>query len=682
MSTVAQVDNNLLRAFAPIVVVVDDCFTKLDFSRIDGTDSARFERTVTEAQIEALRAEIPQLDSVEDFLVDELLLEDAWKLWKAKPLEYRFLNALFQGFDAQAGAPSAPVEELVTFLRDTVGFDVKTHPSVEEAEDDIKASRLLFLDFNLKGQVPELEAGQTYAGAIIESYEQWGALLSEGARIDGASLERYVILMSSNLPDVPDLERFRQTTKIRSAFFQAVDKARITAEWTAKQLREKCNGDLTARGLSNMLNSFKQAVEHAARGLMEDIERLELHDLAFLQASRLNTEEQHIGNYLSWLFSEALAARTRGRPELSTAGAAIPDANQLYFSGRLRPGSLLFQLYSEVAFSYPWNVRPGRLRFGDVLREKHILDQLDFPLSMLEDLEQDCRHWLDFAARQEVSESRMLNTGDKLLLVMSPACDLLRCSEDFEVLVVRGTVVQTVPDIVSAFGMPHPVSDGYMMRRSSDPDDGVALIKWKTKAIKTVRWRTLANPRLFERCGRLNDTFSNDIKQKLMSDLSRVGVPIDPSFARPMTGCLWIKGTVQGAQPILVKFPTEFVSMVQIGGRKGTASESGVVVLSEELVGWLSEELPKKFPAGNAGAAALPGPVTNFVAELLEQPGYRFNIEKSVARFSRVSGKISFEDEFVEGNLAVKEAVHIQCYPYVTGVKPADALEQGLNGAP
>jgi hypothetical protein len=75
-----------------------------------------------------------------------------------------------------------------------------------------------------------------------------------------------------------------------------------------------------------MLNSFKQAVERAARGLMDDIERLELHDLAFLQASRLNTEEQHIGNYLSWLFSEALAARTRGQPELSIAGAALPDA--------------------------------------------------------------------------------------------------------------------------------------------------------------------------------------------------------------------------------------------------------------------------------------------------------------------------------------------------------------------
>jgi hypothetical protein len=61
MNTVAQLDNNLLRAFAPIVVVVDDCFTKLDFSRIDGTDSARFERVVTEAQMAVYLAKAREL---------------------------------------------------------------------------------------------------------------------------------------------------------------------------------------------------------------------------------------------------------------------------------------------------------------------------------------------------------------------------------------------------------------------------------------------------------------------------------------------------------------------------------------------------------------------------------------------------------------------------------------------
>jgi hypothetical protein len=64
------------------------------------------------------------------------------------------------------------------------------------------------------------------------------------------------------------------------------------------------------------------------------------------------------------------------------------------------------------------------------------------------------------------------------------------------------------------------------------------------------------------------------------------------------------------------------------------------------------------------------------MSELLEQPGYRFNIEKSVARFSKVSAKISFEDEFMQDKLATKDAaVHIQCYPYVAIAPEKDVLK-------
>lgn len=229
--------------------------------------------------------------------------------------------------------------------------------------------------------------------------------------------------MSSKLPGIEGLADFRARTGIKSAFFYALDKRDLEHDFVSRKLGRCIEEYFSAVQLNNYLETVHHVVDKAAAQIGSEIERLELHDLTALKSLRLDAESESVQSYLTWLVSEALAAKIRSAIELQAS--LIPkDSKYVPIDGKLLPRSVLFELYSDIAVASFSQSNDAPIVLGDVL---------------------------------ELLESHVSN---ELLLVIAPACDLARCSLNYEVLCVKGILHDTSNSLSELLGKAYAFGKG------------------------------------------------------------------------------------------------------------------------------------------------------------------------------------------------------------------------------
>lgn len=600
-----------LRSFSPVAVIIDDGFAPVSLDLIDADDWASLRDTASgkkEAWASIQAAHFPKLKSVMDLKRDGADLAQAWTLYEEKPDEFTIFDPIFKKIVAKKQVAILPLRAIIEFLREEIQLTVCCHPNIPSAADDIKRAKLLFLDFYLYQQ--------STASRAIEDIREFNDLLSSKVEENGSQRDRFLFLISTQLPLGADIESFRKAAKVKAAFFKPIPKTALNKEWLTSELERRLLRYDDLNRLSSYLDVFSKQMERVTDSLRIDLEALELHDLAILDHMRLKVDSEDLGTYMSWLMSEALAARIRASAPMLVASQAVSAVNRSPLHGMLSPNQVLFELFSEISFSIP-NQDSGiaKIGFGDVFlpAPKKAVSASAPPSApagnvtkeqeaLYSDTSGDVSTAKGTCAVKPAQATQRPETaisgpqaGQELLLVIAPACDLQRIADDYDVLCVRGKVASRTPKLVDlleqkvSLGKDN-VSGGYknLLRMKDGVNASFLLLEWYPERITTVLGTQLQGT-AYTRLARLNELFGQEVKEDALRQVGRIGVPVDPAFSIGLGAT--IAYTVRKKGVVYIEIPDEHI----ISGvfTSGNSNNPPKIILSEEFLEYLDREIAK-----------------------------------------------------------------------------------------
>lgn len=545
------------------LVVVDDALVLPDFKIISIEALTAFFNIINddEKALEVVVGLLGEGVALEATEVMQAVEEHAAVLWDfySKGEHLDLLSPLFSELSSSYNDKRYRVDSLVDILQKLFGVMPATYSSLNDAQEALKNCTIAFVDYYV-GDVDNADEATALHVAVKD-------VLCSKFSYQDSLWPKLIFLISSKLPSPEGLADFRERTGIKSAFFFPVDKKDIEFEFVRKKIERCMSQYLSAVQLSSYLDSVHSAITSSANAINAELERLELHDLTALKSLRLDAESESVQSYLTWLVSEALAAKIRSAGQLQKQ--LIPNQSEYVpLDGKLLPKSVLFELYSEIAVApVPEEVASG-VALGDVFESIG-----------------------DGGARA-------------LLLVISPACDLARCPVNYDVLCVRGVLHDTSADLSALLGKAYAFGKGkaVLKHRQDDADSVYSRITWEVKRVCTVEHSNLMNVGKYKRLARLSEIFAQEIKELALSQVSRVGTPIDPSFSVALQAFVRAKIAIAKGVVFELQFDladSDFVSAVLAMGREPSdnpdAAESSklekTALFSIQFQDWILDRL-------------------------------------------------------------------------------------------
>lgn len=540
------------------IVVIDDDFSPPNFDTVAIEDMTKQYRLLESNNLarEWLASYLKiSVDTAPGELVKKTLeaANSFWDTYLEDPSSFVFLEPLLGRFRSGYQGRKTRINALVGFLRERFGVVPLTFWSLEQAKPHMKDCVLAFIDLFIDTHDKE---------QAIAQHGQLKDELRAALTFGGSEWPKLIFLISSRLPGQQDLDRFRVATGIKSAFFLTIDKKDITDSFLGRMVDRCLERYGTAVQLNKYLVSVERAINHAALSLIEDVSKLELHDLTALKVLRLDAESESLQSYLTWFLSEALGVKLRNAASLR--GQLLPkEATFIPLDGQLLPKSVLFELFSEIAIAPSAADSEAALAFGDILE--------------------------DLAAT--VGNLR------NLLLVIAPACDLMRCTDSYEVICVRGTLDSEGVSLAGLFDKSYAFGEGHLVLRRPGAADGQPVysrITWHVNRLCTVPNSRLKDTTQFGRVARLSEIFTQEIKERSLAVVARIGTPVDPSFSVALRCMVRLNLAMgKGQEDLLIQkdlSDQDYLSAVVAMGRDADERDSEVtktLIFSHQFQDWL-----------------------------------------------------------------------------------------------
>ena len=473
-------------------------------------------------------------------------IQDLWERHQRSELPKAGLEGLFatECLNRQATLEKAVLVR--EFLIEEIGDqNVQTFFDLPSAAEALVQADVAFVNFFL-----DKNEGADEALARIREHK------------DALCKPSLVFFMSSRA-NIDTQQRVRQELHMRSAFFEVMNKNDITKDFVRDKLVRKVTDFEANKALEKVVVTLADSMKKAAGTLEDATETLETHDLTLLNLARLEAEGESLPEYLTWLFSEFVAAQARRNCQRH--GLIALNPKQVGFTGQLRQSRILFELFSEIVFA-PGRDPKDRLRFGEVLQSQE--------------------------------------KPNEYLLLLTPACDFARCEDDLEVLCVRGEAVSfdDLKGHASRRLYGKAGSDLVHLRVDHDPKPGHPkhwLITWDTKSAFTKPMPALIGA-TYARVQVMNELFAQEVKEEVLRSLGRVGTQINP----PPTASLkatarWKIAKEQGPHEVTTPEDEFLAALVMYSERpvlgKDSPDKGPLIVLSDAFRSWLKREIESSF---------------------------------------------------------------------------------------
>jgi len=416
----------------------------------------------------------PDLDGMLEELTGQSVKLDAlWNEYQKGNGEATHLAVLFRGANLHRDTKLEKAQTVLDKLSELLGAgNVHAFPSIQAASAALATADVAFVDFYLSNSESQ--------DAAIERITNSAALLSQ---------PKLLFFMSSRA-SLEVQKSVREKVGVRSAFFDVMRKSDIEPEFLALKLEAKRASYAGNKSLESLIDELVRSTKSALDEFALECAELELHDLRMLDLARLDAEGESLGEYLTWLFSESVAAKARRLALPVTSGKVIPK-DAIGFTGQLGQGKVLSDQFCEIVFGPP--VRTGQpIRFGELLRYRET---------------------------------------SKYLLVLTPACDLQRCEPTKPVLCVQGLGETYVGSKAFAkeklYGKQDDGRICHLFTRMEADKATSTMINWKQAQAVMHTVQELGGEG-FERLALMNELFAQEVKEDVLRALGRVGTQIDP----------------------------------------------------------------------------------------------------------------------------------------------------------
>ena len=530
-------------------VVIDDALGPPAAARVSSEDKSAWITEVLES--EKLQGQLLELfadleianvnELVEKLLSDHDCLVRLWHMFKEGSAADSKLDVLFKTLELEKAAGAEKAKLILEVLTEIIGDPsrVSAFSELSTASTALGTADVAFVDFYLvEGESEDLALERIKNAANI------------------LKAPKLLFFMSSRA-SLETQQAVRKDIGVRSAFFEVLRKPDITVESLKARLNTKVAAYDDNFALEQVINTLISSVKEATQEFEDQTKILEVHDLSLLNIFRLESEGETLPSYLSWLFSESLAAKTRRITGPQTAALAF-SASNISFSGQIRPTGTLFNLFSEVVFGEP--TPPSHpLRFGEVVQ---------------------------------------IRSGEVLeyFLVLTPACDLIRCNGSDPILCVRGEPIDCSDPIEQSKAiLSGKFADGvrHFLQTAKYFNGKATLITWKPGQIRTFLAKELASENI-ERVALMGELFAHEVKEEVLRNLGRVGTPIHPP--PPFALKAVIRWTTEGnryEKSIPVdRFIPALLMYSEIEDTSRNRRDKGLlIVCSDEFKHWIVNEI-------------------------------------------------------------------------------------------
>ena len=361
---------------------------------------------------------------------------------------------------------------------------------------------ILFLDYYLESDVSSGgSADQDKFGARQASLD---FLRNVVADADENSIPAIVLMSSQQIDDVHQYRHEVKGKQIMSLRFQYMNKKWIRQDDDAEiiidhlatdVLLDISQGYIFGRLLQQALTQWKEGAKQALNDFIRQIGNLDMKDFAYLLRFRLREEEQVLSEYLGWLFGEYLKSMIDRNINWDHSSFSELN-NDTNIEGKI-----------EGSFDGPTS-RIAKFFHGIRIAERRI-------------------------ERYQLGDLYASPSGNDIRAVITPDCDLV---------VRKGRTkikrILTMGGTLHTFDQEDSAADDLIFRENIPYS-----IRWNHKDLETfpIEGEGALNDNSFQFLGTMRPLYAQEMQRRVLTDLSRIGLPVTPTFGIYGTATVWVR---------------------------------------------------------------------------------------------------------------------------------------------
>jgi len=376
-------------------------------------------------------------------------------------------------------------------------------------------------------QVPLIFA-DLFLGATQEAHDVDESVNKLQTILRGRENEPPVVILMSRSERLNDRKAdFRDKAGLLGALFRVSSKNDLIADSNLEKiLRRMAQHRPDALRVARFLKSWEDGLDKARREFMISIRRLDLSDYVQVRQVLLNFEGQPLGSYLLDVFDRVLQYEIEG--DTGTISAA-EDLNNIdsesYAVPYIAQSSDLQHLVYRTIIQNPERLKVratdcgAPVGFGDVLVRTQIA--VDIPKAeQVENVE-----------GKNCSTEGVKDDQPDALLVLTPACDLVRDGGATRVLLIAGKIA-----LLDARSWNYKDSSAPRTPILELDENSRVWVKWNVRDLRMLAPNEIAglleNSAKYNVIARLRESNALEIQQKVLSSMGRIGLlaPMPATF--------------------------------------------------------------------------------------------------------------------------------------------------------
>jgi len=466
-------------------------------------------------------------------------------------------NTLFEGYERDRASDREFLEKLSARLS-AAGLTVKTAGRAGAGE--ATGCEIIFADL--------------FLGAAQQDFDVDKSIARLSKLIAGReSKPPAVVLMSRSTRLQDKKEKFRDDAKMVGALFRVYQKPDLLAGATVETVLERlATGHADAVRVAAFLAAWEAGLAGAGNEFMRLVRRLDLSDYSKIRELLLDAEGQPLGSYMLDVFDRVLQHEIEGhKPTIAAAQALNAIDPTSYPAPYIEGSSDLQNLVVRMLWQNPErlqvtaNTAGMPVSFGDVLVRR---SRLDTPLVQAP------------ADRPDV------------LVVLTPACDLVRNPEKRRVLLMGG-VLKRLDN--KSWTYKSKVAATSIVQLSQQPRMSIQWDLDDQRMLNRDELTTLvggAGP--YALMLRLRESNALELQQQVLADMGRVGLVSKMPFTFPVEVSLHTVDQAGNVQPLNLPV-TSADGGVCITGRD-KEKDLTRLILTESSVDEILSAIPKIKP--------------------------------------------------------------------------------------
>ena len=465
-------------------------------------------------------------------------------------------NTLFESYERDRASDRGFLESLKTRLAEA-GLRVVT--AGRAVPEEGRECRIVFADLFLGASQQDFD--------IEESIKRLRKLVA------GREASPPAVVLMSRSPRLQDKrERFRDDAKLVGALFRVYRKHDLLEGSTIETLLERFASHYAdAVRVAAFLTAWEAGLVGASAEFMKLMRRLDLSDYSKIREVLLDVEGQPLGSYMLDVFDRVLQHQIEGQTPTIAAAQELNQIDPANYPAPYIAGSPDLQdLVARVLWQHlerlkvTGNTAGMPISFGDVLILRSKLDPTK-------------------VAQAPVGQP-------DVLIVLTPACDLVRKPDKRRVLLVGGALKPI--DSKTWRYKTKGVSTSILQL----PSQARMFIEWDLDDQRMLNREELlaltATDGLYEVRVRLRESNALELQQRLLSDLGRVGLLSNMPFTFPVDVLFFTVDT--DGTPEQLDLPViASEGGVCISGRDANGNDHTRLVLTESAVDEILRAIPK-----------------------------------------------------------------------------------------